>query len=384
MKIALAFPGCHRRGGVERIMLESALFLARRDHEVHLFVNDLDSSAFVGEDGESLVHCHPVAVKPGLSFRYGYNFFEECTQTLDQKTFDVFGSFGCVSPTGGVLWTQSVQKAWLERCKQFRPPLSLARMRQRLNPLHPLLLDLEARHFAERNYRKVIAATEAVREDLYTFYDVPRDDVIVMPNGFVPTEFNPERRQERRAEMRRKLGIRDEHIALLFVANELERKGYGTILGAMRQLADPNLRLIVVGKPDVALVQKLAAKFGVENQVIAAGLTKDVSSFHAASDLFVLPTQYEAFCLAILEALGSGLPVITTRIPGAQDAIQEGVNGLLIDDPNSSEQLAEALRRLSDESVRRRMTQQAPESVSEYQWPTVLLRYEQILQENRS
>jgi glycosyltransferase involved in cell wall biosynthesis len=60
----------------------------------------------------------------------------------------------------------------------------------------------------------------------------------------------------------------------------------------------------------------------------------------------VLPTQYEAFCLAILESLGSGLPVVTSRVPGAHDAVQHGVNGALITDPRDGHELAEALRPL--------------------------------------
>jgi UDP-glucose:(heptosyl)LPS alpha-1,3-glucosyltransferase len=241
---------------------------------------------------------------------------------------------------------------------------------------------LEEHHFARRDYRKIIATTPEVREDLNHYYGVPAEDVVVIPNGFAPTEFNPERRRARRCEMRERLGLDGDQIALLFVANELERKGYGTILDAMRRLGRPDLRLLVVGRPDVNLVRQRAAEFGLSDQVIACGSTADVSAFHAAGDVFVLPTQYEAFCLAILEALGSGLPVVTTRVPGAHDAIIADENGLLIDDPRSGEQLAAALQRLCDGPTRARMTANAAESVREYQWPTVLRRYERVLEEN--
>jgi glycosyltransferase involved in cell wall biosynthesis len=112
---------------------------------------------------------------------------------------------------------------------------------------------------------------------------------------------------------------------------------------------------------------------------MACGSTADVAGFHAAADLFVLPTQYEAFCLAILESLGSGLPVITSDVPGARDAIVVGRNGSLISDPNNAEQLAEAIQPFLERAHREQISASSPETVKQLQWPVVLDRYEEIL-----
>jgi glycosyltransferase involved in cell wall biosynthesis len=129
---------------------------------------------------------------------------------------------------------------------------------------------------------------------------------------------------------------------------------------------------------------KIAETYGVADQVLACGSTGDVSEYHAASDFFVLPTQYEAFCLAILEALGSGLPVVTSSVPGARDAIVDGVNGLLVNDPQSAEELAAALGRMLNVEFRSRVSSQAPGSVARYQWPSVMRSYEAVLLEAAS
>lgn len=377
MKVALSFPGCHRRGGVERIVFECARYLAAQKHEVAVYANEWE------EDHTQSIRYRPVGIRRSPGFLRGPSYFQSCTSLLSHESYDVLNTHGSVCPTGGVHWVQSVHASWLERSKSFRSPLSAARLKQVLNPLHPVLLTLEAKHFRERKYRKVIATTEDVRNDLNRYYGVPAEDVVIVPNGFSPSEFNPERRQEQRSEMRERLGIKPEHIVLLFVANELERKGYSTLLSAVRQLNRPEIRLLVVGRPSKQAVEQQAAAFGLRSQVIAAGPTQDVSSFHAAGDVFVLPTQYEAFCLAILEALGSGLPVVTTRIPGAYDAIQPGVNGFLIDDPKNGDQLAAALAPLLDFDRLAAMSYGVPQTVTSYQWPTVLNRYEQVLSENR-
>jgi UDP-glucose:(heptosyl)LPS alpha-1,3-glucosyltransferase len=373
MKVALSFPGCHRRGGVERVVFECAGFLAQRQHEVTVFAEEWE------EDDQRGVHYHRVVARRHPAFLRGSSYFHESTAALARQGFDVLNTHGAVCPTGGVHWVQSVHRAWLERCREFRPPFSPARIRQRLNPLHPVILKLEETHFRERRYRKVIATTEQVRADLQRFYDVPPSDVEVIPNGFSPVEFSPERRAERRPGMREKLGLKPDDIALLFVANELDRKGFETVLGALKILDSPRLQLLAIGKPSVATIQKSAQRFGVAGQVKACGPTSDVAAYHAAGDLFVLPTQYEAFSLAILESLGSGVPVITTNVPGARDAIRPGENGWLLQDPKSAEELAAALSPLLDNARREALSATTPATAAQYRWPNVLERYEQLL-----
>ncbi|SRR5579862_2241340 len=380
MKIALAYPGCHRRAGVERIVYESARFLAGRGHEVTVYASEWEESGSVNPNGPP-IHFEYVASIAHPAFRRAPTFLSECTRRMGAGR-GVLGTFGCECPTGGVYWAAGVHRAWLERVKTSRAPMSLARWKQRLNPIHPVLLRLEEMHLARRQYRKIVARTAEVKEDLSRCYGVPGEDVEVIPNGFSPDEFNPRQRALRREAMRERLGLREGEVAMLFVANELERKGYRTILAAMRELNCPRLRLLVVGRPDARIVRAQAAAFGVEGRVLACGPTADVADFHAAADFFVLPAKYEAFGLGILEALGSGLPVLTTNIPGADNAVAPGVNGFLIDDPDSGAQLAEAITRLLDDGAREALAARVPATVMRYQWPVVLARYERILYGN--
>lgn len=373
MRVALSFPGVHRQGGVERVAFECARYLAGRGHAVGVYAHEWQR-----DQTQPSIRYHAVAMTSRPAWAFGPSYFRACTRRLRHARYDVLNTHGAVCPLGGVHWVHSVQAAWLERSAQMRAPFSAARIKQRLNPLHPVLLRLEEKHFRERNYQHLTALTPEARADLHRLYDVPLEDIDIVPNGFAPQEFNPARRESRREEMRAKFNFEPSHVVLLFVANELERKGYATILEALKILNRPNLRVLVAGRPDPAIVRAQADAAGVGAQVIAGGYG-DVSAFHAAADLFVLPTQYEAFCLAILEALGSGLPVVTSRVPGAKDAMQPGINGEMIDDPRSGEQLADALKPLLDLDVRQGYASRAPQTVEDYTWPRVLGRYEQIL-----
>jgi UDP-glucose:(heptosyl)LPS alpha-1,3-glucosyltransferase len=378
MKVVLSFPGCHRRGGVERIMLECARYLVTRGHDVHVLCSEWDPQPVDDVTRAVKVHRVPQRRRPG--FLSGWAYYHEAGRRLARMSYDVLNTHGCVCPTGGVMWAQSIHRVWLERSREMRPAWSGARLKQRLNPLHPVLLSLESKHFLDRAYQHVIATTPDVRDDLARLYRVPAADVTVVPNGFNPEEFNPERRRARRAVARERLGLGRDQPTLLFVANELERKGYRTLLAALRRLNRADLRVLLVGRTDAATANQMAAEAGVGHNILHCGATADVSEYHAAADVFVLPTQYEAFCLAILEALGSGLPVVTTTVPGARDAIRPGINGAAISDPHSDEQLSDALANVLEPGTLARLTESAPGSVLQYQWPAVLRQYERVLE----
>ncbi|MBC7785843.1 MAG: glycosyltransferase family 4 protein [Burkholderiales bacterium] len=376
MKIALCFPGCHARGGVERVVEASARYLVSRNHDVHVFANEWDADP----SGKITYHRVPTVRRP--EFLRAPMFRRNSHSVLRPAEFDVVNVHGCECPTGHVFRVHSLHRAWLETSRRFRGPLSLQRIKQRLNPLHPVLLRLESQHFRQRRYQRVIALTEDVRTDLARYYDVPGSDVDVVPNGFNDVDFNSARRQERRAAQRAEMGLKPDDIALLFVANELPRKGYPVLLAALKKMPEADvkrIKLFVVGRVASEDVMKPAEELGLANHVRACGPTSDVAAFHAAADIFVLPTQYEAFCLAILEALASGLPVITTRVPGAQDAMRHGVNGLLVGDPNSADELSVAIADLMNDDRRAQMSAAAPATVDGYRWQNVMRKYEDIL-----
>src|SRR5687767_836664 len=138
MKVALAFPGCHRRGGVERIMFECARFLALRGHDTHVFAAEWEV------DPTAPVQYHFVPTLRWPPFLRGRSYYQNSRQRIEEFDHDVLNTHGVVCPPGGVHWVQSLHAAWLHRCRQFRPAFSKARVLQRLNPLHPILLRLEA------------------------------------------------------------------------------------------------------------------------------------------------------------------------------------------------------------------------------------------------
>jgi UDP-glucose:(heptosyl)LPS alpha-1,3-glucosyltransferase len=360
MKVALSFPGCNRRGGVERIIYECAKYLSGRGHEVTVFANQFE------KNGGPVNYRH-VEIPRTLKMLRPVVFHKACTQAMRESSFDAHGTFGCVCPEGGVYWAQSVHAAWLEKAKALRPPWSVARWKQRLNPAHPMLLNLEKRHFSKGGYRRIIALTGEVKADLQHYYGVPAEDVDVVPNGFAPEEFNIARAGELRESMRAELGFEPETKVIVFVGNELDRKGYPALLRAVESMGDPRLRILVAGR--MAPSPHPLVKY--------VGSTSEIARYYAAADVFALPTLYEAWGLVIIEAMATGLPVLTSRLAGASVAICEGETGNLLDAPTDETEIVKKLRPLIAGQHASREAIAA--SVARYAWSEVLVKYESVL-----
>ncbi len=375
MKLALSFPGAHRRGGIERVVLECAGFLQSQGHETHLFASEWD----INRLGTGVItHLVPIPARGSLLRTWIYARRSRRLLAAQAPSAQVHAAFGVLSPPGGVMWVPSVHKAWLEVSKQQRN--WRGRLKQRLNLNHPLLLAMEYDYFRRRKYKHLVALTDQVKADLVRLYGVPPDDIDVLPNGYAPQEFNWARAQEHRAPMRAKLGYGADDKVIIFVANELERKGFGPLLRAVAALDNPHVHLLALGRLNAQTYASEITRLGLTQRVQFSGPSNDVALFYAAADVFALPTQYEAWGLVIVEALACGLPVVTSRLAGAALTVREGENGLLLDNPNDVSEIAKGLRALLDSGPRR--SEAIAHSVLAYTWPEILGRFEQILIQN--
>jgi UDP-glucose:(heptosyl)LPS alpha-1,3-glucosyltransferase len=253
-------------------------------------------------------------------------------------------SFGVCDVDTDVAWVNSVHAAWLER----RDLVAGNRLRssplRRYLPRHQTILQLERGYFTPPTTKLAITVSDRVADDIERIYGFPRDRCVVVQNGFDPAEFTPELARACRADTRRELGLPADAVVLLLVANELSRKGFSVLLNAVARLDDPTVYLLLVGRADPTAYRQQIERLELTARFRYAASRSDMARIHGASDLLVLPTRYEAFCLAVVEALASGLPVITTDVPGARDLIVDGVNGGLQRDPLDDSELAELLR----------------------------------------
>jgi len=374
-KLALCYSGCHRRGGVERVVFE----VARHLHEnwrTSVVAHEVPLAGELPADVEMLQLSGKI-----LPFGLGMPQTRAKSQEIvDGGGFDVVAGFGVQSPRESVVWIQSVHAAWWDLCRRRRR--GWLRWQQRLNPFHHIVLKMEEELLRRRRYRRLIALSPAVRDDLNRFYGVPASDVDVLPNGFHPAEFHPGVRVRHRLEQRRRLGIPSAAWVVLFVANEWERKGLVPLMEAVAQMKDSSVHLVAAGRLPTGFIMHSAAKLGIQDRVHMVEQTSRVNESFGMADAFALPTIYEAWGMVIIEALACGLPVLTSQTAGASVAIQPGVNGYLLANPEEPQAVAEGLQKL------RCGLHATPgvieETASPYTWERLLRQYAAILRRNIS
>ena len=143
------------------------------------------------------------------------------------------------------------------------------------------------------------------------------------------------------------------------MGSEWERKGLVPAIQALASSAD--WTLVVAGGGEQARYQELADSLQVGHAIRWLGVTHDVQLVYELADAFLLPSSYEAFSIATLEAAACGLPMLVTPVNGARELIEDGRNGFLIT-PDAQE-IATRLNMLAaDPALRTRLGEAARSS----------------------
>jgi len=232
-----------------------------------------------------------------------------------------------------------VHRAWLERRAAVEGRLQ--RLTRFLNPKHSAALTLEKSLFAEGGAGRVIANSQMVQEEITRFYGYPQDRIELIYNGVPIDRFrlNLETRQT----LRERLGLKHDEIAVLFAGTGWERKGLRFAIKAI-EASGKKMRLLVAGRGDKRKYRSSSVQF--------LDVVHNMPALYSAVDIFLLPTIYDPFSNACLEALAAGLPVLTTRANGFSEIIDHRTHGSVIDDPQDISALQAELRYWSDGSRR--------------------------------
>ena len=258
------------------------------------------------------------------------SFEKAVTELLEREHFDLVQSHermpGCDIFRAG----DGVHRQWLAH--RGRAMTTARRILTLADPYERYLLEAERRMFTSSRLRAVICNSRMVRDDIRRHFEIDEAKLHVIYNGVDLDWFHPGLRAEYRDAMRMRLRIGAEQPVFLFVGAGFERKGVPRLLRAFATLADLRAMLIIVGSDhSVAAAQRLASRLRCADRVRFAGAHEDVRPYYGMADCFVLPTLYDPFPNASVEAMACGLPVVTSFQSGAAELVVQGVNGYCCD-----------------------------------------------------
>lgn len=247
-------------------------------------------------------------------------------------------------------------REWLRRRGATLAPAQRALMWT--NPLHATYLWLEGRIFRDPRCRLIVANSHRGRDEIVRHYGTDPARIAVLHTGVDLEAYHPRRRADRRAAARRSLGLAEAEMVLLFVGSGFERKGVGPLLRAMdvlrRDVGQLRVRLLLAGRREVRY-ERAARRLGLDTLVSFLGGASNLADLYAGADAFILPSLYDPFSNACLEAMAAGLPVITSRANGTSELIEDGRDGFILDDPTDPGAIAKAILAVGDPAVRERM-----------------------------
>jgi UDP-glucose:(heptosyl)LPS alpha-1,3-glucosyltransferase len=353
------------RGG-ERYFLFLMDELLKRGHQVHVCAAKLE-----GTDGRIAYHKIPVWKHP-RSLRM-LTFLRNSRLLVANHKFDVIhGTGGCfalnvLNPHGGV------EKAYLKQ--EFasidnRLYFAARWLKRHLSLYHYLELWIQKRLYTGTSVKKVIAVSRMVKQQIITHFNLSEERIALVFNSVDLTRFTPANRARYRAAKRAELGIDDKDIVLFILGNNYRLKGLKPLIRSVallkRQFPDQRIKLLVAGRGQIARYRWLARWLGVLDSVLFLGSISNSEQYYAAADIYVHPTFFDVCSLVVLEALASGLPVITTKFNGASEAIESDLAGAVLEDPGDVQALARAISRFLSHEAREKAIPVARTMIEKY------------------
>lgn len=369
MKIALVHKRWELRGGTERVLYRTAEGLRDRGHEIHLFCQQFRMPIPHGISA----HRVPGIARP-RSARV-LTFALVAPKIIAKQHCDVVMSFDRIFAQDIFRSGGGPRKLLLDKLKKHGG--ILRKLWYSISLYHHLVVRIENRQM--KGVGKIIAVCDQTKQEFIEVHKIPEERIVVIHNGVDACRFNPERRLHEGKKIRAELKIPSEAPVVLFVGTGFRRKGLDRLLDLWDRRELPDVYLLVVGHD--AKLSSYRRRWRRRKEVIFVGPQDRVEDYYASGDLLVLPSVQEAFANVVLEALASGLPVITVAGVGAMDDVGGVLNDGILTNPDDPAELKTKILQMLDRSHWPLLAGEARKTAEKHTWDAYLGRLEQTLRE---
>lgn len=309
------------RGGGEGVCYKFVQFLRRRDMDVHVYCGDNKLPS--GHELDPIVHELGLIGLSRLTKYWSINIRARKNPPKGVNfSFDRIENMDIFRNGGGA------HKSFMKKTLLGYTPFE--RMKKRvirfLSPSNLYVSILEKRIFLDPNVASIIVNSRMAGEEITDVYPKAAGKLTVIQNGIDKSIFNFSATMAKRDRLKKKYRVEGK-FTIGFAANNFERKGLQHLVKALRVMPEHSV-LLVAGKGDI----KPFAKEEFAHRIIYIGDVHSMAeNFYPALDVFCLPSLYDPFAFVVAEALGMGIPSVTTRNNGSHEVIIPGRNGYLLE-----------------------------------------------------
>jgi len=229
----------------------------------------------------------------------------------------------------------------------------------------------------------VFVAISSDIEREYLRGGVPPERILRIPNGVDLEHYHPIEGFHKQ-KLAESLGLKPAAVRLVYTGRLVRYKGLIPLVRAWREVAEtcPDAQMILVGEGSNDThnceqeLHELVQHFGLEDSVVFTGRQSRVAEWLQVSDVFLFPTENEAFGISLIEAMACGLPAVSTDVGGVKDIVGDSGFAQVVP-PGDEEGFAREMKRLiHDKELRERMGQRARElALSRYGNEAVTAQY---------
>ncbi|MES2459922.1 MAG: glycosyltransferase family 4 protein [Armatimonadota bacterium] len=368
MKLAIVTHNVIKGDGQGRVNYEITRRALQKGHEVTLIADRVDESLV--DLGAVWKPIHPKffgQIDLCKCFELAHRADRVLAAMPELEKADIIHAYGhTLTVPHHINTAQFVHDAWL------RSPVHSSKTHRNINSLYQWLfstINARLEKISYKRARHVVAASNTVYAELQHI-GVEKYRLNIILNGVDTSEFHPATTRDRDA-----FGLPPDPTPLALFAGDIRsgRKNLESVLKAM--VSVPSLHLGVIGSLRGSPYPVLAQSLGLTDRVHFLGYRNDIAAIMRLGDLFVFPSRYEPFGNVILEAMASGVPVITSANVGASCVVTPSC-GIVIDNSDDVSGLAQAMSELvSDRSRREAMSRAARTESQNYTWDKIADQY---------
>ncbi len=343
MKLAFCIFKYYPFGGLERNFIRITEECLKRGHSITIFTmawnGDMPAALNCGE-------CKIVKVPfKGVSNHARCSYYvSNLKKELDGSDFDLIVGFNRMPGLDLYYCADVCFKADIRKRHSFL---------YRFTPRCMVYSAFEKAIFSSESSTRILALSSIQQKIYQTEYDTRDERFYPIPAGIDKERIRSSVSTEQRKEIRRELNVADDENMLLMIGSDFRRKGVDRSVKAVASLSEnlkSKTKLFIIGKGKPEGLIEFAERCGIKESIIFTGAVDNVQKYLSASDLLLHPAISENTGNAIVEALISGTPVLTTSNCGYAFHVEAAEAGKVIDgDKFSQEEMNSALKEILEQ-----------------------------------